>query len=58
MFSRSLYLQNTNSLLPFSLSASELGWREKLEAEVGRIADLLIKGLTPGLKRLARRVPR
>ena len=45
-------IQSTNSLLPFSLSARELGRRKKLEAEVGRIADLLIKGLTPWPKRL------
>lgn len=40
-------IQSTNSLLPFSLSASELGRREELEDQVGRIADLLIKGLLP-----------
>lgn len=40
-------IQSTNSLLPFNLSASELGRREELEAQVGRIADLLIKGLLP-----------
>jgi AcrR family transcriptional regulator len=45
-------IQSTNSLLPFSLSARELGRREELEAEVGRIADLLIKGLTPCPQRL------
>lgn len=38
-------IQSTNSLLPFNLSAGELGRREELEAEVSRIADLLIKGL-------------
>jgi TetR/AcrR family fatty acid metabolism transcriptional regulator len=38
-------IQSTNSLLPFNLSAGELGRREELEGEVGRIADLLIKGL-------------
>jgi AcrR family transcriptional regulator len=42
---------STNSLLPFSLSARELGLREELEAQAGRIADLLIKGLTPCPKR-------
>ncbi len=38
-------IQSTNSLLPFSLSPRELGRREELEDQVGRIADLLIKGL-------------
>ncbi len=38
-------IQSTNSLLPFSLSPRELGRREEVESEVGRIADLLIKGL-------------
>ena len=40
-------IQSTNSLLPFNLSARELGRREDLEAQVTRIADLLIKGLLP-----------
>jgi AcrR family transcriptional regulator len=40
-------VQSTNSLLPFNLSAGELGRREELETQVGRIADLLIKGLLP-----------
>jgi len=40
-------IQSTNSLLPFSLSPRELGRREEVEGEVGRIADLLIKGLLP-----------
>jgi AcrR family transcriptional regulator len=40
-------IQSTNSLLPFNLSAGELGRREELEDQVGRIADLLIKGLLP-----------
>jgi len=40
-------VQCTNSLLPFSLSARELGRREELETEVVRIANLLIKGLAP-----------
>jgi AcrR family transcriptional regulator len=38
-------IQATNALLPFNLSAAELGRREEVEGEVGRIADLLIKGL-------------
>lgn len=38
---------STNALLPFNLSARELGRREDLEAQAGRIADLLIKGLLP-----------
>jgi AcrR family transcriptional regulator len=40
-------IQSTNSHLPFNLSARELGRREELEDQVGRIADLLIKGLLP-----------
>ncbi len=40
-------IQTTNSLLPFNLSARELGRREGVEDQVGRIADLLIKGLLP-----------
>jgi AcrR family transcriptional regulator len=40
-------IHSTNSLLPFSLSPRELGRREELEDRVGRIADLLIKGLLP-----------
>jgi AcrR family transcriptional regulator len=46
-------IQSTNSLLPFNLSASELGRREELEDQVGRIADLLIKGLLPSSSRPA-----
>lgn len=38
-------IQATNALLPFNLSAAELGRREEVEGEVGRVADLLIKGL-------------
>jgi AcrR family transcriptional regulator len=38
-------IQSTNSLLPFNLSAAELGRRDELEDQAGRIADLLIKGL-------------
>jgi AcrR family transcriptional regulator len=40
-------IQSTNALLPFSLSARELGRREEVEDQAGRIADLLIKGLLP-----------
>jgi AcrR family transcriptional regulator len=35
----------TNSLLPFSLSARELGERDELEQRVTGIVDLLLKGL-------------
>jgi len=42
-----VFIQSTNSLLPFNLSARELGRREEVEDQVGRIADLLIKGLLP-----------
>ena len=38
-------IQATNALLPFNLSAAELGRRTEVEGEVGRIADLLIRGL-------------
>jgi TetR/AcrR family transcriptional regulator, fatty acid metabolism regulator protein len=38
-------IQSTNSLLPFSLSPRELGRREEVEGQAGRIADLLVKGL-------------
>lgn len=40
-------IQSTNSHLPFNLSTRELGRRDELEDDVGRIADLLIKGLLP-----------
>jgi len=40
-------IQSTNSLLPFNLSARELGRKEEVENQVGRIADLLVKGLLP-----------
>jgi AcrR family transcriptional regulator len=42
--SRTLILA-TNALLPFSLSARELGRRADVEARISRIAALLIKGL-------------
>ena len=35
----------TNSLLPYALSARELGRRKDVEARAGRIADLLLHGL-------------
>lgn len=38
-------IQSTNAHLPFNLSAQELGRREEIEDQVGRIADLLVKGL-------------
>ena len=41
-------VQSTNALLPFNLSARELGRREDVEGRIGRIADLLVKGLLPG----------
>ena len=40
-------IRSTNSLLPFNLTALELGRREEVESLAGRIADLLIKGLLP-----------
>jgi AcrR family transcriptional regulator len=36
---------STNALLPFSLSARELGRREDVARRIGSIADLLLKGL-------------
>jgi AcrR family transcriptional regulator len=38
-------LTATNALLPYSLSARELGGREELEAEAARVVDMLLKGL-------------
>jgi AcrR family transcriptional regulator len=38
---------STNSLLPFNLSARELGHRETLESQATAIAGLLVKGLGP-----------
>jgi len=38
---------STNSLLPFSLTARELGKREELEERVSRIADLLREFTAP-----------
>jgi AcrR family transcriptional regulator len=38
-------LTATNSLLPYSLSPSELGKREDLERQTGLIVDLLVGGL-------------
>jgi AcrR family transcriptional regulator len=40
----------TNSLLPYALSARELGLRVDVEARVGRVADLLLFGLCRGRK--------
>ncbi len=40
-----LLLLATNSLLPYSLSPSQLGERLELEQRVNRLADLLLKGL-------------
>ncbi len=38
----------TNSLLPYALSARELGERSAVEARAGRVADLLLFGLCRG----------
>lgn len=46
-------IDSTNSLLPFNLSAGELGRRDELEDQAGRIADLLVKGLLPAPARPA-----
>ena len=37
----------TNALLPFSLSAHELGHREEVKNEITGIAELLVRGLAP-----------
>jgi hypothetical protein len=42
-----ILIWSTNSLLPFSLTARELGKRKELEERASRIADLLIAGLRP-----------
>lgn len=39
------FLLATNSLLPFSLTAAELGKRRDIENKTLRIADLLLKGI-------------
>ena len=41
----------TNSLIPYALSARELGRRKDVEARVGRVADLLLFGLCRGRPR-------
>jgi AcrR family transcriptional regulator len=38
-------LTATNALLPYSLSARELGGRAELEAEAARVVDMLLTGL-------------
>jgi AcrR family transcriptional regulator len=48
--SRTLILA-TNALLPFNLSARELGRRQELEARVEAIAGLLVRGLRPAAGR-------
>jgi len=40
-----LFLMATNSLLPYSLSTSELGERRDIEDKVSRLADLLLAGV-------------
>ena len=42
----------TNRLLPYALSARELGRRVDVEARVGRVADLLLFGVCRGRKPL------
>ena len=44
----------TNSLLPYALSARELGRRAGVEARAGRVADLLLFGLCRGRNRAAK----
>lgn len=39
------FLVATNSLLPYSLSAQELGERQEIEKRVSAIADLLLNGI-------------
>ena len=45
-------LSATNSLLPYSLSAKELGRRKEIEAGASRTADLLLDGLTTSRQRI------
>jgi len=45
----------TNSLLPYSLSPSELGSRRTIEREAARLADLLLAGLGAGSRSRSRR---
>ena len=45
----------TNSLLPYSLSARELGSRRTVEEEAVRLAELLLAGLSAGRRPRARR---
>ena len=40
-----LLIWSTNSMLPFNLTARELGKRDELEDRVSRLADLLLQGL-------------
>ncbi len=40
-----LLIWSTNSMLPFNLTARELGNRDELEERVSRLADLLLQGL-------------
>jgi AcrR family transcriptional regulator len=40
-----LLIWSTNSMLPFNLTAGELGNRDELEERVSRLADLLLQGL-------------
>jgi AcrR family transcriptional regulator len=40
-----LLIWSTNSMLPFNLTARELGKRDELEERVSRLAELLLKGL-------------
>lgn len=40
-----VFLLSTNTLLPYSLSAKELGEREEIEEKTLRIADVLLKGI-------------
>ena len=40
-----LLIWSTNSMLPFNLTARELGKRDELEERVSRLAELLLQGL-------------
>jgi AcrR family transcriptional regulator len=48
-------LTATNALLPYSLSARELGEREDVEAEAVRVVDMLLKGLLSRTDSLTKR---
>jgi hypothetical protein len=51
-------LTATNALLPYSLSARELGSRAELESEAARVVEMLLAGLLSREERAAKRAGR